>query len=267
MRIVFLCGSHPRHMYMANKLYETGFLEGLVIENRGEFVPEPPLGLNNLDTENFIRHFNAREQAEEKFFGHVDCNTVKQKVLCKEIDVGALNDETIVAFIKEIKPDVILSYGVHKLSDEIIDICPNKAFNIHGGLSPWFKGCITLFWPFYLLRPNWAGLTIHHLSNNIDAGDIVHHSVPHLEKGDKMHEVACKAVLQAGEDISIIMKLLAQGKEIPRVKQSSNGKLFVASEWTPQHLRLIYNTFNDDIVDKYLDGEIVSPDPKLVKAF
>lgn len=267
MRIVFLCGSHPRHMYMANKLFETGLLSGLVIEKRGEFVPKLPPGLNEIDRANFIRHFLARQQAEEKFFDHVDCNTVQKQVLSKNIDMETLNSEITVQFIKDIKPDVILSYGVHKLSDEIINICPDKAFNIHGGLSPWFKGCITLFWPFYFLRPNWAGMTIHHLSASIDAGDIVHHSVPTLERGDKLHEVACKAVIQAGEDIAKLMLLLEKGEKLARVKQSSNGKLFTAAEWQVQHLRLIYNTFNDDIVDRYLDGEITSPPPKLVRAF
>ena len=267
MKIVFLCGSHPRHMYIANKLYETGLLTGLVVERRENFMPIPPKGLNKQDKANFIRHFAEREKAENKYFGDVDCDGIKQSLHYKEIDPESLNSQETIGFIKGINPDIIISYGVHKLSNEIINICPDKSFNIHGGLSPWFKGCITLFWPFYFLKPNWAGMTIHHLSASIDAGDIVHHSVPILEHGDKLHEVACKAVVQAGEDIVKLMQLLEKGEKLPRVKQTANGKLFTASDWQVQHLRLIYNTFNDDIVDKYLDGEITSPSPNLVRAF
>jgi methionyl-tRNA formyltransferase len=267
MKIVFLCGSNQRHIYIANQLYKTGFLKGLIIEQREEFMPQPPGNLGNLDRENFIKHFQSREAAETKFFGNVDASKIKEEVKYKEISLVQLNSEETIQFIRGIEPDVILSYGVHKLDDKIIDICPERAFNIHGGLSPWYKGCITMFWPFYFLRPNWTGVTVHHLSARMDAGDIVHQVVPTLERGDKLHEVACKAVLQTGKELPVLMQMLAEHKELPRVSQRSNGKLFVASDWTPQHLRLIYNTFNDDIVDKYLDGEITSMPPKLVRAF
>ncbi|BDG45790.1 MULTISPECIES: formyltransferase family protein [Parageobacillus] len=87
-----------------------------------------------------------------------------------------------------------MTYGVNKIDDHVIDMLPDYAWNIHGGLSPWYRGNITLFWPFYMLRPNWAGMTIHRLTSKLDGGDIVHHSVPKLEYGDGIHDVACKAV-------------------------------------------------------------------------
>lgn len=96
--------------------------------------------------------------------------------------------------LQEQQPDVVLTYGVNKIDDHVIDMLPDYAWNIHGGLSPWYRGNITLFWPFYMLRPNWAGMTIHRLTSKLDGGDIVHHSVPKLEYGDGIHDVACKAV-------------------------------------------------------------------------
>lgn len=67
-------------------------------------------------------------------------------------------------------------------------------------------------------------------------------------------------------DLVEILKRLQSGKVPNYVPQKSNGKLFVATDWTPQHLRLIYQTFHNDIVDHYLDGKLGHVEPKLVNA-
>ena len=83
MNVVFLGGSHPRHFYIASKLYEAGVLKGMVIEDRGLFVPQPPAELNEQDRNNFIYHFEQRDKAEKKFFGSIDDKELKNKVPCK----------------------------------------------------------------------------------------------------------------------------------------------------------------------------------------
>lgn len=266
MKIVFLCGSHPRHMYIANKLYQAGHLAGLVVENRGQMIPVPPENLKEIDRVNFIRHFADRDSAEEKFFGNIDGNKVQGVVPTLKVEMETLSAEETIQFLRHIEPDMIISYGVHKIEPAVLDMFPDRAFNMHGGLSPWFKGNITLFWPFYFLRPNWAGMTIHYLSDRIDAGEIVHHALPTLEYGDGLHDVACKAVMQGAEDICKILDKLDRKESLPRVSQGRVGKLFVGTDWEPQHLRLVYNTFNNDIVDRYLDGEIQSSPPRIVNA-
>ena len=264
MKVIFVCGSHPRHCYIAKNLFEANMLAGIIIEEREEFTPSPPDGLKNIDRENFIRHFKKRNEAENKFFSNVNINAILKETPHLKTDIEQLNGPATIDFINKINADFLFSYGCHMLSEEIINAYENRCFNIHGGLSPWFKGVITLYWPFYFLKPNWAGMTIHRLSTRLDAGDILHHSVPLLEKGDGVHDVACKAVLKVGKDIIEILNLIENGKKIFCVPQKSNGKLFTSGDWTPQHLRLIYNTFSDDIVDCFLNGEIASPDPDLV---
>ena len=41
MKVLFLTGSHPRHMYIAKKLYDNQYLDGLLIEKRENFVQAP----------------------------------------------------------------------------------------------------------------------------------------------------------------------------------------------------------------------------------
>jgi folate-dependent phosphoribosylglycinamide formyltransferase PurN len=266
VKVIFLTGSHPRHLHIAKRLYEEGFLKGLLVENREEFVPSSPAGLSEQDQTNFVRHFQDRMVAEQKTFQSIGTEQFT-KIPVLSVSTEKLNSENTKQWIQSLNPDVVISYGVHKLEKNVLDILPQYAWNIHGGLSPWYRGSITLFWPFYFLKPNWAGMTIHQLTARLDGGSIIHHSCPELARGDGIHDVACKAVVQAGEDLIRILSKLKQGGTVNPVPQKSSGKLFNSTDWAPQHLRLIYNTFNNDIVDRYLDGELGHQEPPLIKAF
>ena len=262
--IIFMCGSHMRHLYIAEKLMKEDRLAALVIEEREDFIPMPPEHLSQRDKNNFILHFQERDRAENKYFGDVDKEAILERVPVLFVKEENLNSRETVDFIKKHPANMLLTYGVHKVTDEVINCHPQSAFNIHGGLSPWYRGNTTLFWPFYFLQPNWAGMTIHRLTQQLDGGDILHHSVPALEYGDKMHEVACKAVMKVAEDICSIMEKLDDGAKLICEKQKSSGKLFLGRDWTPQTLRVIYELFEDRIVDMFLDGELERVEPKLV---
>ena len=56
-----------------------------------------------------------------------------------------------------------------------------------------------MFWPFYFLKPQFAGLTLHNISDKPDAGDIFHQSTPSLIKGDGIHNVGTKVVINGSE--------------------------------------------------------------------
>lgn len=264
MRVVLLTGSHPRHFYIVNQLIKTGQIVGHVVEKREEFVPQPPSNISDLDKENFIRHFKDRDDSEHRFFK--EDSVVKERIPTLNVTLEELNSENTIEWIKSFNADLIISYGVHKLTDQLISESAKHAWNIHGGLSPWYKGNITLFWPFYNLKPNWAGMTIHQLTAKLDGGGVVHHSVPTLEYGDGIHDVASKAVIQVAEDLkNMLLKIKIE--DVQYVKQKGNGKLFTSQDWQPQHLRVIYNLFDNDIVDKYLDGDLPHVEPNLVNIF
>jgi folate-dependent phosphoribosylglycinamide formyltransferase PurN len=266
LKIVFLTGSHTRHNYVAWQLWKSGLLQGLLVEQREAFIPEPPKGLNELDTANFIRHFKDRDASESRFLAVGD-DTAFHDIPVRRVTPNELNDEGTKQWLTELKPDFVLSYGVHKIDAAVLEVMPEYAWNIHGGLSPWYRGNTTLFWPFYFMQPNWAGMTIHQLTAKLDGGPIIHHSTPELVRGDGIHDVASRAVMQVTEDLVRILGMVRSGVSIMPQKQKSSGKLFLGEDWLPQHLRVIYDTFDNDIVDRYLDGEFGHRQPPLIKAF
>jgi len=52
-----------------------------------------------------------------------------------------------------------------------------------------------------------------------------------------------------------------------KYKQKGTGKNFLSRDFRPEHLRLIYDLFDDKIVKEYLDGNILSNKMNFIKQF
>lgn len=230
-------------------------------------IPEVPNYMSEDEGKIFKKHFLLRDEMEKKFFASDFC--IKDIELPKlEVTKETLNDEKTKIFIQKLKPDFIILYGPSLLDREFIRLFTGKIFNLHGGLSPWYKGAATMFWPFYFLEPNFVGTTLHYITEKIDGGNIIHQSVPKLEYGDSMHQTACKAIVKAWDDLKEIVKKLEQGADSQGVPQKRNGKLFLTTDFRAEHLRLVYELFEDKIIDLYLDKKInVNHKPDLIRLF
>lgn len=264
MGIVFMTGDHPRHGHIARCIAESNLLSGLIIERREAFVPEPPAGLSEHTKELFIRHFATRASAEERFFSG---SKLRQGVETLFIRQDELNADPVWEFLDRIGPDLLMSYGVHKLTEDTLARVRRRRWNIHGGLSPWYRGAITHFWPSYLLEPQMTGMTVHTLTQAIDGGEIVHQAVADLVRGDGIHDLACRAVVALGKELPELVTAGVRGTFRPPAPQKTTGRIWRGADWRPEHLHLIYDTFGDRIVDAYLDGAFLQHDPKLVRAF
>src|SRR4029077_18859748 len=152
MSIVFMTGNHPRHFFMARALARTGQLTGLVLETREDHISQPPEGLPERTRSLFVRHFAERAEAEARFFGApMAASRMFPGIEILETSLENLNSRLVWTFLQRLKPSLLLSYGIHKLTSDTLARVDGHWWNIHGGLSPWYRGAITHFWPSYLL--------------------------------------------------------------------------------------------------------------------
>ena len=256
MRIAIVCGSHPRHLYVVNRMLETDLVAGIVLMRRENMILDVPQHLDEHTKELFVRHFDLRKKMEDEYFGDDEKLDGSTDVPILKINRQELNSHKVEEFIKKVGADCLFSYGPDLFKDNIIDSVNGFALNLHGGLSPWYKGAATMFWPFYFLEPNYVGTTLHYITKKIDAGNIVHQSVPTLEYGDCMHGVACKAIITAAAEICDVMTYISKNGRPEGVKQQKTGKLFLEKDWRPEHLRLIYEVYDDKITD-YSDDDTI----------
>ena len=262
-RILWIGGDQPRHLFYANALRDLNVVGGIVQE-RGCQIPEPPefgIGVEAmLDEINWRQHFIQRQATENKYFG----NPKLPNIPLLKVDKDTLNDTDSVEFVRKMKPDIALIFGTGMIREPLVSALPKDTINLHLGLSPRYRGAATLFWPFYFLEPNFAGTTFHYIEQSPDAGSIVHQVVPKLDREDGIHDVACKAVLQSTVEAVALLKCYPWQKFPQRPE---TGKNFLESDFKPQHLRMIYQVYKNDIVRAYLDGEIHSKEPNLKRQF
>jgi len=246
-----------------NMIYREFGLSGIIIVGRESMTPQPSKNISEGDRKNFIRHFENRDKAEEKYFGF-------QKVPhCQEleVDVNGLNSDRCVEFIDSIQPEIVLIFGSGLVKEPLLASLPQNTINLHLGISPRYRGAATLFWPFYFMEPCYAGSTFHYIVSEPDAGDIIHQTVPALSPEDGIHDVACKVVVASAKDSIKLLKIYEEGRQWETYRQKGTGKNFLISDFKAEHLRVIYNVFNDDIVRHYLEGNLEAKKPRLISQF
>ena len=221
--------------------------------------------MKNIDAINFAKHFTKRANAEAIHFGDTDIKIIK----CNKLEVSEenLNSQNSIDFIEKINPDIVLLFGTGLIKEQLFSTLPKNTINLHLGLSPRYRGAATLFWPFYFLEPQFAGSTFHHIISEPDAGDIIHQLVPKLEKGDSLHDVACKVILESTEICIKLVRKFSETGYWKTYKQKSSGKIFLEKDFSAHHLRIIYNTFSDDIVDFFLESKSTQKKPFLFNQF
>ena len=241
--ILIIIGDHPRHIYLAKYLQKQFKNIAIILERREQFLPKISNIFNNseyrLKKDLYERHFFERKITEAKFFGDNNSNDFFEKCLKNNIPIHRCEKETLnsketIKFIELV-------------------ILPKKSFNLHGGISPWYKGSITHFWPSYFLEPQMTGMTLHQLTSDLDAGGIVHQNSGVLVKGDGIHDLSCRTLKSFISELPyVINKILIDDFHLEA--QKSKGKLWLSSDWRPEHLRLVYDFFNNRIVDYVLDN-------------
>jgi folate-dependent phosphoribosylglycinamide formyltransferase PurN len=263
MKILLLAGSHSRHLHFFQGLLGLDADFSVLGMQREAQLPSTPDSLQKKEQGLYTRHFEERFDTESRHFGSPTPPEVFEGIPQHFCDLAGFNSFSSVKFVEEMKPDIAIVFGTTMIRSPLFEALPKLTLNLHLGLSPWYRGAATLFWPFYFLEPNYAGATFHQITAAPDAGAILHQSTPVLEIGDGIHDVAAKTVKTATLEFRSILEQIITGKEFDLEQQKSNGKLFLSADFKPAHLRLIYDEFDNRIVDEYLAGNLGGRIPKL----
>jgi folate-dependent phosphoribosylglycinamide formyltransferase PurN len=262
--VLLLSGSHPRHAFVHQAILGAFDVCGAVLMQRESVLPDPPPGIDPHDADNFREHFAARDRVERREFGSVTADDVFASVPTHRCTPRDLNGAESAAFVAERHADVAFIFGVDLIGEPVRSRLPADAVNLHLGLSPWYRGSATLFWPFYNLQPQFAGVTFHQIVAEADAGEIIHQAVPPLRRGDGIHDVSARAVVDARRHAVALLEERAANGHWQAVRQRTPGRLYLSSQFRACHLRVVYDLFENDIVDHYLAGSLGGGAPRLV---
>jgi len=198
-------------------------------------------------------HFEARDRSENAYFSEFLKETpIPEGVVRRNVPAGGVNPVSEVAFIQELEPDVVLVFGCGLLHSLLIDRFEGRIINLHLGLSPYYRGSGTNFWPLVNREPEYVGVTIHGVDAGIDTGPIICHGRPEIERGDGIHDIGNKAIM-VGTDLLISTALRRDAlRSIPSVPQRRAGKLYRTGDFHAGAVRKMRHNFETGMIEDYL---------------
>ena len=196
-------------------------------------------------------HFYLRYQAENNFFPDSDFFTARTLPILH----GEVNSTYVYDIVKRFGPELMFVFGASIIKEPLISLLsPGHFINLHLGLSPYYRGSGTNFWPFVNEELEYVGSTILHLDAGVDTGDIIAHVRPEIETGDNVHTVGCKVIKASALALVRVMKMVKEGKSLNRVKQwhLANAKYYRKKDFNKEVLLSYKDSLANGLVEGYL---------------
>jgi methionyl-tRNA formyltransferase len=138
----------------------------------------------------------------------------------------------------------------------LLKVFERKVINIHLGLSPYYRGSGTNFWPLFYNEPESVGATIHLATSKVDAGDILYQVRPIVVSGDNIHDFGNKTIIAATEVLYDVVAAYNKDTIVSDVQDLSNSKLCRRKDLTAQAIEAVYQNFENGLVANYLANKL-----------
>lgn len=231
MRVAVLIGKSPRSMYVANALCARLDVACIIRETGRE------LSWRKLRT--FLRPATLRAKAYRKLQRWIlpdegepwrDLFTNGQPQFDQPgvvFETDHINSDRTLRALTDARPDCVAVFGTSLLKrKELFDLAPGRVFNLHGGISPEYRGADSIFWALYHRDFARIGCTIHRIDTRIDSGDRIACVYPAIEPGLGERRLLV-ATLAAGAPLyAEALTRVANGAALG-VPQPPGGQLFL----------------------------------------
>jgi methionyl-tRNA formyltransferase len=192
--------------------------------------------ISSLGRDKFYYWYNDQVDAKMKrlLFGYSESPSIPD---CEDVLRSEINSEKNIKYLQSLDPDILLVCMAPILKPEVFSIPRIATVNIHFGIAPEYRGENTIFWPLYLADYENIGVTLHHINQGIDAGNILARGYPTVEKRDTETTLWTKCARLAAE-LTIDFLEAAQNGQILGCPQESKGHLFYRRDrkvWRDTH--------------------------------
>ena len=239
---MILCGRSPRHLYVANALCEAAEVLAIVQESGGEWSARKVL--RTLRPDNLFRKVWRWLRDRRRYYGNPEARFffatappgLKHPELVRE--VLHINHPDVVRLADELKPDLIAVFGTSLIRGELLHKGRLGMVNLHGGLSPEYRGADCTFWALYNGEPEKIGCTLHYIDAGIDTGRLIAHVSPEVRPNDDELVLFWRSVKKSAQVYAELMQRLAQGDSLG-VVQHGKGRLYQVKQRGLRHERQV----------------------------
>jgi len=240
LRVMVLCGRSARHLHVANVLCRSAEVLAIVQESGGEFSWKKLA--RQLRPDNFARKAwrwlrDRRRYAgnpEARFFFGELPPRLDRPELVRE--VPHINHPDVLALARQLRPDLIAVFGTSLIRGELLKEGRLGIANLHGGLSPEYRGADCTFWALYNREPQKVGCTLHWIDAGIDTGGLIAHVAPQVRPDDDELRLFWRAVQSSAEVYGQLLHRLAAGERFGQ-RQPHKGRLYQVRQRGLRHER------------------------------
>ena len=203
-----------------------------------------------------LAHLEARSIAEKDFFELYINMQHKIKSISETVPKSWFSSKDCLKILKEINPSQILVFGTSIIKGEIINNFKRKILNLHLGLSPYYRGAGTNYFPFVNNEPEYAGSTFMYLDEGIDTGEIIHQIRPIINITDSFHQLSNRFLIHSFQTYSKIaernLQLSLEEPLITNTNKNNKRLVYKKSDFSRESVIKMYNNFKNGMLDQYL---------------
>ena len=256
MKLGILTSVQTRHRYFVNRLCSCFDVRAVVYETIA-YAPEniSPSELT-VDEQGIVdRHFEDRACQEERFFGG-GAAPIEPDGDCMVLNLapGLLNDPDTMRSLDAAGVDAVVVFGTNLITAPLLNRFPHRMLNMHLGLSPYYRGTATNFYPLLNDEPEYVGATIHLLDAGIDTGPILRHARPAIVADDGPHTIGCKAI-ESGIDAMIDVLADFQNDRMRPVSQwpVDNPRLCLRRDYDVRQVVELHRKLDAGLIPRYVE--------------
>lgn len=250
-QVVILTGNELRHQFFRKKIaLKTGIKVLKTYCEAEEDLIEK--GAVQASFTKRKQHLLSRQQSEKDFFEAFTTTThdLSNAVI---INRGEINDPEYSDEIKSLDPDLIIVYGASILKEPLLTTFANRILNVHLGLSPYYRGAATNFWPLVNRNPACVGATFMYIDAGIDTGQIIHQIRASYNFFDTPSTIGNRLIKDMTEVFAAIIvnfdSLLQPAVPAP----GGFKKFFKKRDFTEDSVEQLYLNFKEGMIEDYLD--------------
>jgi len=255
-RLTILTGSELRHKFFRNYLAISNQFEIVQSYCEGQEKSLRTIVERKRSHNNDVRinHLSARDQSEEDFFRlFLDTNLDHSKPIY--LPKGEINNSKYSKSIIESKTDLLVAYGCSIIREPLLRAFEGRFLNVHLGLSPYYRGAGTNYWPLVNSEPEYVGATFMHIDVGIDTGEVIHQIRAKYSWGDTPSQVGNRLILEMSRIYKKIILNFDTLENMSQLPIPSKVKVYRMKDYTEKSVEILYNNFNNGLIKTYLNEE------------
>jgi len=255
LKVAVLTSRDLRHRFFASAIAARFNVVAVGYQDVG-YTPAA-VGNHSIDdrTARILKHhFDERRRQEHAYFGHAaEFLTESTDRRIQTLDTRSINAIDTAEWLVGAGVDVVVVYGTSLLKTPLLQRFPQRIINMHLGLSPYYRGTATNFYPLLNEEPEFVGATIHLIDEGIDSGNIIHHVRPTITATDMPHTVGCKAILAGIRKVIQSLAEFQRGTLVTTRQWSQpNARLQLRKDYHPKQVVRLYELIEAGLFPEYV---------------